>query len=95
MDEILIVSQTLFYFVSSFAILAVGAILCVIAYYVVQIGKRLHKISENVEKSSAEVQENISELFEKLSVIPFISAFFKKGRSKNGGSRKNTTHEES
>ncbi|OGZ54719.1 MAG: hypothetical protein A3B25_01525 [Candidatus Ryanbacteria bacterium RIFCSPLOWO2_01_FULL_48_26] len=82
MEQILMLSQTLFYFVTSFAIIVLGAILCVIAYYVVQIGRRIHKISENVEKSSAEVRENIAELFDKLSEIPFISSFFKKGRTK-------------
>ena len=80
MEEALIVSQTVFYFVASFAIVMIGVILGVIAYYGVQIGKRLQKISENMEKSSADVRENIAELFDKLSEIPFISSFFKKGR---------------
>ncbi len=80
MEEAFIASQTIFYFVASFAIIMIGVILGVIAYYTVQIGKRLKKISENVEKSSAEVRENIAELFDKLSEIPFISLFFKKGR---------------
>lgn len=80
MEGAFIISQTVFYFVASFAIIVIGAILCVIAYYAVQIGRRLKRISENVEKSSAEVRENINELFDKLSGIPFISSFFKKGR---------------
>jgi len=82
METTFIVSQTVFYFVASFAIVMIGAILCVIAYYAVQIGKRLKKISENVEKSSDEVRENIREFFERLSEIPFLSLFMKKGRSK-------------
>ncbi len=82
MESALIVSQTVFYFVASFAIVMIGAILCVIAYYAVQIGKRLAKISENVEKSSDEVRENIREFFERISEIPFLSLFMKKGRSK-------------
>ncbi len=81
MEQVLMFSQTLFYFVASFAIVVLGAILCVIAYYMVQIGGRISKISENVEKSSAEVRENIAELFDKLAEIPFISSFlFRKGR---------------
>ena len=82
MEIPLMVAQTVFYFVASFAIVMIGIILCVIAYYAVQIGKRLRKISENVEKSSDEVRENIKEFFDTLSQIPFVSSFFKKGRSK-------------
>lgn len=82
MEQMLMLSQTLFYFVASFSIIVLGVILCVIVYYVVEIGGRIRKISENVEKSSAEVRENITELFDKLSEIPFVSSFFKKGRIK-------------
>ena len=84
METAFIVSQTVFFFVASFAIIVIGVMLCAIAYYMIQIGKRLKKISENVEKSSAEVRENIKELFDKLSVIPFLSSFFKKGRKDRG-----------
>jgi ABC-type multidrug transport system fused ATPase/permease subunit len=84
MEIALMLSQTVFYFVTSFAIIMIGVILCVIAYYASQIGQRLRNISENVEKSSDEVRENIKDFFDKLSEIPFMSSFFKKGRSKKG-----------
>ena len=82
MEEAFIIAQTLFYFVASFAIIVIGLIFCAITYYTVQIGKRLRKISENVEQSSAEVRENIREFFERLADISFASLFFGKGRRK-------------
>ncbi len=88
----LVLSQTLFYFTVSFAIIALGILAGMIAYHLVKITKELRRITDNLGGASDELRDSLSDLIERLSSLPILSMFlndrgdraghYKKGRSK-------------
>lgn len=66
---------------ASIAIMGFGMIVCVVVYYIAQIGRHLAEISKNVETASGDIKEHIHDFFDRLSIIPIISSFFRKSRS--------------
>lgn len=76
----LILAQTIFYLVASLAIVIFGVLLGMVAYYFVQIARQMQNLSENLNQASDEIKENIGEIFDNLSRIPFLSFLFKENK---------------
>jgi|SRR3989344_8148720 len=84
--DFLAFSQTLFYLTVSLAIIVLGALAAIIAYYSMEIAKHLNKIAGNLDQASDEIKENIKELTDKLSQVPFLSFLIKRENSKKAHS---------
>gem|GEM_PF-6084156 len=76
----LILAQTLYYFAASLAIIIFGALLGMMAYYLIQIARQMQNLSENLNQASDEIKENIGEIFDNLSRIPLLSFLFKENK---------------
>jgi len=87
METILMIAQTVFYLVSSLAIIVVGILLAIATYHLVNIVRELEAISRNLHNMSDEAQERLKDIIEKLSVLPILSFLIKKTKSPK--SRKN------
>lgn len=85
--DILIFSQTLFYFVASIAIIVLGVLLAISTYNLIYITKHLRNISDRLDDATEEIRTRIEEIVEKLSSLPILSYFLKKERK-----YKNDTH---
>lgn len=80
--QMLILSQTIFYFVISVVVVLFGVLLCVITWHMIAIAKHLHRLSNNLESVSQEVQETINGIIDVLAGLPIMSFLFKKSHSK-------------
>lgn len=78
----LVFAQTLFYLTISLAIIVLGALLGIIAYHFVAIAKHLRKISNDLDKASDDVRENLEEIVGRLSALPLFSYLLKKNDNK-------------
>ncbi len=91
MEGALIISQTIFYFVVSIAIIVIGILSGIVVYHLVCITKELKKVAENFHEASDEAAERVRELIDRLSGLPFLSFLF---REKGGyGSRRKAGRE--
>ncbi len=81
--NVLIIAQTIFYFVISLAILFAGVTFGIIIFHIIHIAKSLREISLNISNASHDVKEKLEEVLEKFSFWSLASLFFKK-RSKKG-----------
>ncbi len=79
----LIFAQTLFYFTVSAAIIAVGVLCAVAAYHLIHITRELEELSHNLNRASSEAGERINDILDRLSDLPVLSYFLKKGRKKS------------
>ncbi len=84
----LIFAQTVFYFTASLAIIVFGVLLGITAYYFIQIARQVQNLSENLNHASDEIKENITEIFDNLSRIPFLSFIFKEKKESQGKIKK-------
>ncbi len=78
METALILAQTIYYFVVSAAILALGILFTMLVYRLVQIAKELQQISEHFHEASADAVERVNDILDNLSELPFLSFFLKK-----------------
>ncbi len=76
-------AQTLFYLVSSVAILVVGGFLAVILYHLVRTVKNLEVFSNKLNTASDEIKEKVQMILEKLANLPIISLIAEKLLKKN------------
>jgi hypothetical protein len=87
MENILIISQIIFYLTFSLAIIVLGFLTAIIAYHLVNIVKKLEIISEELHDASGEATEKIKDIIERLSSLPFLSFLLNKktkGEAKKG-----------
>ena len=86
--EMLILSQTIFYLTISFVVIFCGILICIITWHMIAITKHLHRLSNNLESTSKEVQETINNIIEVLAGLPIVSFLFKKSHATSKSSKK-------
>ncbi|MCX6761064.1 MAG: hypothetical protein NTZ84_03125 [Candidatus Nealsonbacteria bacterium] len=82
MENILIISQIIFYSVFSLAIIVLGFLTAVVAYHLVSIVKELEVISKDLHDASGEAKEKIKDIIERLSSLPVLSFLLNKKKKK-------------
>ena len=82
MENALIISQTIFYFTISIVVITLGVLATVVTYHLIKITKALEEMSRNIHNASSDAIERIKDLIERLSILPILSFFLKKSRSK-------------
>src|SRR5882672_3222002 len=88
--EALIIAQTIFYFTVSAAIIVLGALCAIVAYYLIRITKELEAMSRDWHDASDEARERINDIIDRLSDLPILSYFLRKEPRRShedGGSR--------
>lgn len=78
MENILTISQIIFYSVFSLAIIVLGFLTAIIAYHLVNIVKELEIISKELHGASGEATEKIKDIIERLSSLPVLSFLLNK-----------------
>lgn len=78
----LIFAQTVFYLTSSLLIVVLLISAVMVSYYIVHIARNLNKLSNDLSQASEEVKENVKEIMERLSRLPFLSLLLKKSDTK-------------
>ena len=84
----LIISQTLFYFVVSAAIIVCGILCAMVTWHFVHIARELEEITKNFHNASDEAYERINDIIDRLSALPILSYFLtpkKRADSKSKG----------
>jgi len=81
--SILEISQIIFNFVISLAVILITAFICVVAYDIIKFSKSVKKFVDNVNKESSELYEKINKFLENIFNLSFVSKFFKKKKSKS------------
>lgn len=76
--DALIFSQTIFYLTFSLLIIVLLISAVLVSYYLVHIAKNLNKLSDDLNRASEGVKENIKEIMKQLSSLPFLSFLLKK-----------------
>lgn len=88
-------AQTLFYFVSSIAILVVGGLLGIVVFHVIKIVKNLEIFSDNLNETSAEIKGKVNAYLDKLADTPIISLLIEKlFKRENSKGKKGRTHKQ-
>lgn len=82
METTLILSQIIFYFVVSGAIIAVGIFFSIAMYHFVHIIKGLQAIIHDFHDLTEGAREKISEILERLSRLPVLSFLLKQTNDK-------------
>lgn len=85
MQTALILSQIIFYFTVSIALILSGVLLSMAMYHLMRIAKELEKMTRDFHEMTAEAQEKIRDLIDRLSDLPILSFFLKQKRSSRGG----------
>jgi len=83
MENILTISQIIFYSVFSLAIIVLGFLTAIISYHLVNIVKELEAISKELHDASGEAKEKIKDIIEKLSSLPILSFLLNKKKTKD------------
>lgn len=83
METLLLLSQIIFNFVVSLAILALGIALGIAAYRLARIAKNLHTLSEGVVEFSKETEDRIRDILDNLEDVPIFSFLFKKKKKRS------------
>jgi len=76
--SVLEISQIIFNFVVSFAVIVITALISVIAYDIIKFGKSVKKFMDGLNKESSELYEKINKFAENIFNLSFITKFFKK-----------------
>ncbi len=84
METALILSQTIFYFTVSIALILSGVLLSMAMFHLVRITKELEKMTKEFHDMTAEAQERIRDIIDRLSDLPILSFFLKQKRSSHG-----------
>ena len=79
---ILIISQIIFNFVISLAVVVVAVLVSIIAFDVIKFVKSGKKFLMDVNKESGELYSKINNFLEGILNLSFISKFFKKRKKK-------------
>ena len=80
METTLIVSQIIFYSVTSLAIILIGILFSIEMYHLICMTKELKTIVRDFHNLTNETQERIKDIAERLSNLPILSFLFKKKR---------------
>lgn len=72
------ISQIIFNFVISLAVIMITALISVIAYDIIKFSKAIKKFMDGVNRESSELYEKINKFLESVSNLSFVSKFFKK-----------------
>ena len=73
MSSAFILSQTIFYFVASGAIIFVVIFFSIEMYHLIQITKELEKITNNIHNLTDDTRNKINDIVERLSELPMLS----------------------
>jgi fatty acid desaturase len=92
MINALMLSQIVFYFTVSIAIIAVGILFGIFTYHLIKIAKELQELSHNLNHGSAEAMKKINDIIDRLSDIPILSYFLKKRETTHEGSKGRKEH---
>ena len=63
----LVISQTVFYIVSSLAIIVVGVLLAIVIYYLICILRNTRNISDDITETYTKTKKNIKNIISSLS----------------------------
>ncbi len=63
----LVISQTIFYLVSSVAIIAVGVLLVIVMYYLICILRDTRNITDDVSETYNKIKKNIKKIINSLT----------------------------
>ena len=88
MENLLVMAQTLFYFVVSAAIIIFAVLFGIATVHLIHIAKQLEKISRHVHDASDEMRKRVKEIIERLSQLPILSYFLKHAASRDKGQEK-------
>jgi len=72
------VSQILFNFVMSFAVIIITVLISVIAFDIIKFSESVKQFMDGLNKESSELYEKINKFVENIFNLSFISRFFKK-----------------
>lgn len=78
METTLIISQILFNFSISTAVIILGISCWLITYHLISIARELKKLSHNLNYAASDAGERIQEIIDKLSDVPVLSYFLKR-----------------
>ncbi|MDP2741264.1 MAG: hypothetical protein Q8O66_01070 [bacterium] len=76
----LILSQIIFNFVASIAIITISVLIGIIAFDIIKFTKSIKNFFNNLNEKSNELYKNLDNFFAGISTLPFISGLFKKKR---------------
>ena len=80
---ILILSQIIFNFVGSLAIIIISILIGIIAFDIIKFSKSIKVFFNNLNQKSNELYKNLDNFFASIFTLPFISQLFgKKKKSK-------------
>ena len=82
MENILTISQIIFYSVFSLAIIVLGFLTAIVAYHLLNIVKELEIISKDLHDASGEAKEKIKDIIERLSSLPVLSFLLNKKKTR-------------
>lgn len=80
--DYLILAQTVFYVVFSFAIFIGSLLLAIVVFYLIKIARHLNKIAENLDSASDEVRQRLKEVIQAVSELPVVSFLFKQHKKR-------------
>lgn len=80
--DYLILAQTVFYVVFSFAIFIGSLLLAIVVFYLIKIARHLNKIAENLDSASDEVRQRLKEVIQAASELPVVSFLFKQHKKR-------------
>jgi len=91
METALLIGQIIFYFTVSLAIIIVGILFSVVAYYLIRAAKNLDALSKNLHTASKDAIQGINDIIDRLSDLPGLSYFLRKRPrdTEEKGSKKN------
>ena len=76
--SVLEISQIIYNFIVSLAVLVVAILISLVAYNAIKFTRLVKKFAEGVNRESVELYEKINKFLENISNLSFISGFFKR-----------------
>ena len=75
------ISQIIFNFIASFAVVIITVLVSVIAYDTIKFTKAIKKFFTGLNKESEEIYGKLNNFLEKMLSLAFVSKFFKKKKT--------------
>ena len=91
-ENALILSQTIFYFSASVAIIVIGIIFSVGTYHLTVIVKELEAITRDIHDFTGDAEERIRDILERLSHVPLLSFFLKRKKRESSKPERKKGH---
>lgn len=80
--SVLEISQIIFNFVISLAVIVLAVFFSVIAYNIIKFSKSVKIFIDDVDKESSVLYQKINKFLESIFTLSFVSKFFKKNKKR-------------